>query len=425
MDNLHEVHIDTMAFGGAGVGRYPSGKVVLVSGAAPDELVRVEVVREKRSHDVAIVREVIEPSPVRVEPPCPSAERCGGCSWMHLEIGAQRSWKARLLRTELERVDLLRSRDMLEDLITGASLHHRSRTRLHLVDGTFGTKMAKSNDVVELVECPILLKDLEAFALDMVVALRSASPKDADVELYVDARGDRGLSATLSTPKQASIWDAISNELDIASVHLAAAHGRPLRVPPRFLREDSAGATLDFVPGVFVQAHRELNARLVEIALEGAGRGDSFAEAYAGVGNFTVHLAQRYQRGIAAEGHGRAAKLLRRNLTDLGPAVEVRAEGDSRTARWLAGKPPRDLLLADPPRSGKGVYKSFRPLFEQAPPNRIVLVSCHPMAAVRDLVRLRDEAGYELRRVVPIDMFPQTHHLELVAVLEKAGGCSQ
>ena len=417
MNPFSEIRIETLAFGGAGIGRHPTGKVVLVPGAAPNELVRVEIIREKRNHDVAVVREIIEPSPVRIDPPCSSASRCGGCTWMHIDLDAQRSWKSRLLETELSRAGLLTHSGILGELIGGASRRHRVRARLHLAGGIFGTKAAKSNDVVKIVECPILTEELEAFALEMSSALDDARIGDAEVELYVDARGDRGLSARIATPRDAPTWEQIARKLGVQSVHLVAALGRTLRTPRQPLVEDSAGRPLEYEPGVFVQTHRELNTKLVGLALDGAGTGKSFVEAYAGAGNFTVHLAQKFESGFAAEGHRRAVKLLRRNLAGLDSAVEVRAENDGQTSRRLSSRPPVDLLLADPPRLGKGLYKSFRGLFEAAPPRKVVLVSCHPMAAIRDLVRLRDDAGYELQRVVPIDMFPQTHHLELVAVL--------
>lgn len=419
MSNIEPLRIESLAFGGAGVARLASGKVALVHGAAPDELVRVRPLEDKRSYLIAEVRDVLEPSPARIEPPCPSADRCGGCPWMHLAPETQRSWKLRLLRSELERAGLLSRPELLADMIRGETLGHRSRTRMHRRGDRFGTLAARSHEVVPLVECPILSPELRAFAADLASALDDAPPAEVEVELYADVRGRRGLWIELRPHQPVSPWPEIAEALGVEALRVVTTRGRPLLERGGPLEEDSAGRPLAFAPGVFVQSNRELNARLVETALAGAGRGDRFAELYAGAGNFTVHLAREFRRGLAVEASRPALALLRRNLRKVSPRVVARADKDRRAARYLATRAPVDLLLADPPRAG---IKPLRPLFETTPPRRVVLISCHPMAAVRDLSHLCRTAGYRLESVVPVDLFPGTPHLELVAVLSGGRG---
>lgn len=413
-----QVRIDALAFGGAGVGRFPSGKVVLVEGGAPGDLVEVRTVTEKRSLVLATVGAVIEAAPCRVAPACSLAGRCGGCSWMHIGISAQRAWKRRLLEGELERAGLLTEGAQLAELIGGAPLGGRIRSRLHRRGARLGTLARRSHDVVPLSDCPILAPELRELGLSLARAVADLPASDAEVEICIDARGRRGLAVQLDSPRHASTWRALAADLGVASIHIDDENGAPIHDSGPPLQEDSAGVPLDLAPGLFAQADREMNAHLVAAVSSAVDprTAKDFVELYAGVGNFTVHLARMMQRGVACESVLRAIPLLRRNVAVPGCEIEVRAETDRRSAYVLARRPAVDLLLADPPRAG---IKAVWPLFEAAPPRRVVLVSCHPMAAVRDLKHLCRTARYRLERVVPIDMFPQTHHLELVAVLSR------
>jgi len=410
-----DIVIDTLAFGGYGVGRLPGGKAVFVPGTAPGDRVRVRVVEDKARVAFARVEALLEPAPERVTPRCPLAERCGGCTWPHLPVEVQRGWKQRLVTREVQRRGL-GSDDVVRPPVGGPAFGHRTRTRLHLRGGSLGTLPRRSHQILPLRTCPILAPELEAFALLAAAALADGPAVDADLELYVDAEGRRGLaveSLSPGAPGRASIeaWQRLAVTLDVHALRVRGAvlgGGRG----DASLCEDSAGRPLAFEPGVFVQTTRAGNRLLVAEALALAGQGDTFAEVYAGVGNFTVHLAQRFARGSAAEGNPASVAWMRRNLSSA-PTVSVHAEGDAASAPRLARVPPVDLLLADPPHAG---MRPLLPFFRQAPPRRVVLVSCHPMAALRDLEALSRE-GYRLRTLVPVDLFPQTDHLELVALL--------
>jgi 23S rRNA (uracil1939-C5)-methyltransferase len=408
-----EIRIDALAFGGDGVGRLPGGKAVFVASAAPGDLVRVRVVEEKARVAFAVIDELVEPAPERVLPRCPLADRCGGCTWQHLPVDVQRSWKARLVARELERRGLGHD-GVLAAVQGGAAFGHRTRARLHRRGVAFGTLPRRSHAVLPLQVCPVLAPPLERFALDLAALLGGLPPFDADVELYVDADGRRGLAVDDGLRAPDGVWERLAVALEVVALRVK---GGPCATAPgqaSSLIEASGAKPLAFEPGVFVQTSREGNALLVAAALEAAGEGATFAEVYAGVGNFTVHLAERFRRGSASEVNAASVRWLRRNL---GGAAHVtaHAEPDAASARRLGAQPPVDLLLADPPHVG---MRPLEPLFDAAPPRRVVLVSCHPMAALRDLERLVGR-GYRLRRLVPIDLFPQTDHLELVATLDR------
>ncbi len=407
------VRIDSLAFGGYGVGRLPSGKAVLVTGAAPGDVLSIAIEREKGSHVFATIDSILEPSADRVEPPCVQADLCGSCSWQHLSLATQRTWKRSLLADELSRAGILDDPEAVPDVQGGEGLGYRARTRMHLRSGVFGTMMRRSGTVVPFRGCPVLAPELEELALDVSQAIAGAP--DADVELYVDSLGQRGMLVALTGASPARAWEGIATEQGVYSYRIRRP-GSPPGPEGRLLFEDSAGTPIAFEPGVFVQTNREANAVLVGRAMDASGRGARFAEVYAGAGNFTVHLGSRFEAGVAAEQEPLAARMLRRNMRSSGSTVEVLEGPDARAAQRLGASPAVDLLLADPPRSGmKPLYR----VFDAAPPARVVMVSCHPMAAVRDLGHLVNDSGYVLESVVPVDMFPQTDHLEIVACLAR------
>ncbi|MBW2261856.1 MAG: class I SAM-dependent RNA methyltransferase [Deltaproteobacteria bacterium] len=409
------VRIDSLAFGGYGVGRLDSGKAVLVTGAAPGDVLSVTIEREKGSHVFATIDSILEPSPDRVEPLCGHADRCGSCSWQHISVATQRRWKHSLIVDELAHAGLLDDPEAVPEVAGGEALGYRTRSRMHLRGGAFGTMQRRSRTVVPFRGCPVLTPELEELALDVSQSIAGAP--DADVELYVDTLGQRGMLVALTGASPARAWERIASENGVFSYRIRRP-GSPPGPEGRLLFEDSAGTPIAFEPGVFVQTNRDANAILVDRAMDAAGRGGSFAEIYAGAGNFTVHLCSRFEQGHAAEPDPLAARMLRRNMRSSSSTVEVLEKTDAQAARSLCASPAVDVLLADPPRSG---MKPLYPVFDSSPPARTVIVSCHPMAAVRDLNHLVNNAGYVLEKVVPVDMFPQTDHLELVAVAALPG----
>ena len=409
-DMTARVRIDSLAFGGWGVGRLAGGKAVLVEAAAPGDLVEIHIERDRRSHATASIKTIIEPSPDRVDPPCDRAGRCGGCTWLHLPASVQRSWKRTLVTEALSRAGL--DAGGIEEVQGGAASGYRTRARLHLRRGVLGTMQRRSHAVVPFASCPVLAPDVEALAADLAESVDGADLPDSDVEVYADALGQRGMLVTTSGPARG--WDAAASRAGVFSHRVRRPRSKSEAPEGRLLFEDSAGALVAFEPGVFVQTNREANGMLAREVARAAGEGRSFAEVYAGAGNLTVHLARAFTSGSAAEHDPAGARMLRRNLRALDTPVSVHEEADAASAKRLAAGPAADALVVDPPRSG------MRPLYgvlDSAPPARVVMVSCHPMAAVRDIARMVRSAGYRLERVVPIDMFPNTAHLEIVALL--------
>jgi len=412
-----EVELLSLAFGGSAVGRLASGKVIFADGGAPGDLARVEITKDKKTFARGFVRKLKRSSPDRVRPVCGVADTCGGCDWMHLSYECQLSWKRQLLEAELARAELMDEIDV--QVFHGAKLKSRSRARLHLRPGgkRLGTLAARSHRVVPLRACAVMRPELEAFALETADALEDLCPPSAlaEVELSVDSEGGRGLYIDGDPGITKKVITEIASGLGVAALGIGARAGRgePLREGSLVEACGDTGLVLTLSSGVFSQANREINAVLVDEVLKGAGQGRRFVELYAGSGNLTLPLSTRFEGGLATESEVTAAEDLERNLAVAAPWVEGRHEDAADTMERLAFEGDSvDTLVLDPPRAG--AREALESLAEHARPERIVMVSCHPMAAIRDAKTLCHDHGYRVTRVAALDMFPQTSHLELV-----------
>jgi 23S rRNA (uracil1939-C5)-methyltransferase len=380
-----ELEVERLAAGGDGVARAPDGRVVFVAGAAPGDRVRARVVAERRSLLRAEVLAVIRAAPCRVEPPCPVFGACGGCAWQHLSADAQLAAKRDILADAVRRIAHL---DVPEGFAFHASPRgygYRSRARLLVLGGRVGYRERGSRALCATDRCPILVPALEA-----ALAALAARPPDRDGELEL-AVGDDG---------------------EVRVTPLPARRGETLR-----LRAGGEDVELRVSPGGFVQANAALRDTLARGVHEAAGSGACALELHAGAGFLTAGLARRFVRLTAVESHPTAVRDLRANVrrAGLSGVTVVRAEAEAFLAGFSGDRP--DAVVLDPPRTGlaRGGAAALAAL--GAP--RLVYLSCDPATLARDLRALVD-AGYRLDSLAGFDLFPQTPHVEAVAVLERS-----
>lgn len=379
------VRIDAMAHGGAGVGRR-HGKAVFVPGALPGDLVDVEVLEDRSRFERARLLQVVERSPDRVDSPCPWFGACGGCQWQMAGYPTQLAWKQETVASQLRHLGGLEA-DVRPTLAPGPPLGYRNRVDLRVDRGRPALTAARSHHLVALDACLLLVPALaEAFGRlgDLTGVER--------LTLRAGVRtGERVAVVDGPVPTQAGEWGMPAQPARRASIHEVVA-GRRFRVSGRgFFQVNTDGA--------------EALVGLVEEALRGAGRA-SLVDGYAGVGLFAATVGARFERVIAVEADRVAAADLRMNV----PSAEVSAAPMERALAAVAG--PVDAVVVDPPRAGMGaeVVEAIHALR----PGRVVAVSCDPAAFARD-ARLLSDRGYALEWVRPLDMFPQTFHVELVA----------
>lgn len=373
-----EVSTERVAHGGHVVGRIataePDGRplVVFVRHALPGERVRVRITETARSFARGDAVEVLVASPDRVEPPCPLAvpAGCGGCDLQHVAVPAQRAWKAAVLAEQFERLAGLTIAAEVEAVpVPGADADDglRWRTRMQYVsaaDGTRGLRRHRSHEVVAVADC------------------------------LLEAPGAR---ITLD--------------------------GVPLR-PGAVVTESVRGREFRVAGDGFWQVHPAAAEVLVDAVLGGLAprAGEHALDLYAGVGLFSRFLAEAVGPGgsvLAVESDRRAADLAGENLSGQ-PWAQARPSRVDRALAALERDPsqPVDLVVLDPPRSGakRAVVERIAALG----PRAVAYVACDPAALARD-VALFAAGGYAPVSVRGFDLFPMTHHLEAVAILEPTG----
>jgi len=394
-----ELQIEKWVYGGAGLGRL-EGRVVLTPFVLPGERVRIEVEREKASMVEARAVEWVERSPERVEPPCGYFERCGGCHYQHAPYEYQAAQKVEIVREVLRRVGKVEAPEEI-GLRTGEPLGYRNRSQFHLRGARIGYLAAGSHDLVPVDECPI-----SAPAINEALGVLKKSIKDRrwprfveQIELFTN--GEETMVNVLETEggRRAArgFFDWLGERIpgaELGELNYRVGEGK-FRVSH----------------GSFFQVNRFLVEGLVEEVV-GAMAGETALDLYAGVGLFSLPLAKGFGKVTAVESSPSAVHDLQYNAAEHGVEVEAQRMQAEQYLAGLTATP--EVIVADPPRSGlgKNVTKHLARL--KAP--RLVLVSCDPATLARDLGALT-VAGYGLKRMTVVDLFPQTFHVEVVAEL--------
>jgi 23S rRNA (uracil1939-C5)-methyltransferase len=437
-----ELAIEDLAPGGEGMGR-DGARPVFVPFTAPGDRVLVEVAAGQGPAHGVLLR-LVEPGPGRVEPPCrhfgPGEEPdrlCGGCEWLHLRYQAQLAQKARALAETLRRIGRLEpgSYRLLPVVPSPQLLRYRSRAKFHLdrPSGRLAFFRRRSHEPVRLAECHLLEPALDALRAAVGPALCEAGLAAREVTLEWSAHQGRGAAALAlaeAGPGARARAEALLGAVPaLAGVVLLADGAPPRLVGDPVLRHErwpgGPGRGLSRSrPDVFRQANRLANALLVEAALDLLRPdGEAVLELFCGAGNFTGPLALRARSVAAVEAQGPALELARQDLQN--PAFSRAglrffagdALGLARAFAREAGPAARRFgaALLDPPREGaRGVGPALRDLGVP----RAVYVSCDPATLARDLKGCL-EAGFRVTAVQPVDMFPQTHHVEAVALVER------
>lgn len=442
-----ELTIDGLAPGGEGVGR-AGERAVFVPFTAPGDRVVAEVPEGRDPAHGALVA-LRAAGPARVSPPCrhfgvaaadagppvpgqPDRE-CGGCEWLHLAYEAQLAAKERAFTETLRRIGRLDpARSGLRPIVPSPSpLRYRARAKFHLdrASGRLAFFRRRSHAPVRLEECHLLAPGLDLLraAVGPALAAVRLAPREVALEWSDEEGRGSALLALEPTPaareRAAALLAAVPA---LAGVVLRGERGPAAQVGAPVLRHARAPGRPEAGvqrsrPDVFQQANRGANALLVEAAMALLRpEGEDVLELHCGAGNFTAPLAARAATVAAVEAQGPALDLARE---DLAAARNVRFfAGDAlRLAHAFArerGPSGRRFgaVLLDPPREGaKGIGPALRDL--GAP--RAVYVSCDPATLARD-VRGCVEAGYRVAAVQPVDMFPQTHHVEGIVLVERA-----
>ncbi|MGE4560163.1 MAG: class I SAM-dependent RNA methyltransferase [Desulfobulbus sp.] len=429
----HTLTIHKLIHGGKGLGTLDDGMVVMVAGALPGERVSVREAKVHRGYMEAELVRVEDASPDRITPPCPYYGECGGCNLQHASYGAQLRMKREVLRESLQRARLdLPADQPLPTLESPLVFGYRHRIRLHLdQEGRPGYHQPASNTVVPIRRCLLATEPINRALESLIDGDGPALLRDKcrEIELLHSPADDRVLLVLYPRP------DAGGKELDHLQAILASLvdeivvarknSGQGARQEDTvFLCQDFSlhdqSYRLRWAPGCFFQVNALQNPRLITLALDALGHLSSprtVLDLFCGMGNFSIPLALRGDQVLGIEHNRRSIHWARENSTLNKLAHPRFLAGDVGEQLNKLVKQGRqvDGILLDPPRQGLGKSAAQLPRLH---PQSIVSISCDPATQARDL-REFVAGGYRLCHITPVDMFPQTHHIESLALLER------
>ena len=431
------VLIESLANGGDGVGHLDDGRAVFVRGGCPGDRVTLSDIDDHGRWLTARVESILEPSADRVEPPCPYFGSCGGCQWQHVSIDVQRAAKQQIVADALKRIGHL---ELADDVVrpcvpSPKDLGYRNKVELLATTRSgrleLGFNRIASDDLVPIDRCLLLPTRIADAPKRLSGALRFLSGAgDLGIErVAVRAAQHRSdVEIALWTPPSAFPRNVAGPMLEkglgaTSIVRVLSEERRASRRPKvevlagaGFWRERLGPYLYSVSATSFFQVNTAAAEKLVEIVLEmlDPDGTDSVADVYSGAGTFTLPIAELAGMVTAVEESGSAIRDLRRNLEAAQLDADIQP-GDAERVMMDAGR--FDLALVDPPRAGLS-QGTLRALVNSSP-RRIAYVSCDPATLARD-ARALGEAGYRLASVIPVDLFPQTFHVETVAQFLRA-----
>jgi 23S rRNA (uracil1939-C5)-methyltransferase len=409
------LRVESIVHGGEGLA-HQDGRVVFVRGAAPGDLVEVEVSGEGRFEHARASR-IVEPGRARVAAPCPIVDRCAGCPVQHVAYPDQLAAKEALAADALERIGGLgRSRYQMRPIVPSArELHYRRRARLHRgAKGSWGFAGdgPEGMAIVPVDDCPLFEEPLQK----LFEAVRGFDLLGAtDLGLDTSDTGAGAVDLCSKTPPPALRKRA--RALVEKGIVAGAVVGQEICGDPVLLDSaDISGARLRSRPDLFAQANRSMIPALRTAALEALGEAASgrVLELFCGAGTLTLPLLARAGAVVAVEASATALQLLRRSadeVTGLSGKLRLVAGDAAQMTRELGRF---DAALLDPPRTGAA--SAARTVADARVPV-IAYVSCDAPTLARD-AKLLVGAGYRLCWAQPLDLFPQTAHFEVVARFE-------
>ncbi len=375
-----------MAFEGGAIARH-DGQVVFAAYGIPGEETVVEIERRSKDYLMGRVVEVLSPSPHRVEAPCPYFGRCGGCQWQHIDYAFQAELKARIVGEQLRRIGKFEEPPVAATLTAEERWHYRNHARFSTDrQGQLGFVSLLRRRFVRIDHCRIMHPWING-------VLERLQGKCAGLHQVAIRYGVRTEQALIH-PSLKEIDDSIPSGQTSYEEELL---GKRFRV---------SGAS-------FFQVNSRQAEVLIEVVREqlALAQDQLLLDAYAGVGTFAVLLAPYVKKVIAIEESSAAVADAVINQAGIKNIVFYQGKVEQILPE-LRRRP--HVAILDPPRVG--CHPDTIAAVLKRPPARLVYVSCDPSTLARDL-RALCQGGYRLQEVQPVDMFPQTFHIECVATL--------
>lgn len=451
----YELNIEDLAFGGKGVARLEN-YVIFVKDALPGELVKARIAKRKKDFAEAYLLEILKPSPYRIEAPCKYFKWCGGCTWQNMTYENQLHFKKKIVEDALKRIGAQQNVNVRDVLPSPEDFAYRNKMEFSFSDrrwllpeelhqsevdkgfalglhvpGTFDKilhidycrlQSDVANEVLRFVANWLRQKGIQPYGirshegfLRFLVIRQSAFNGEIMVNI-VTAYEDVGQLKPLVQELQKRFSQVVSvvNNINTRLAQIAVGEKEFLLAGRAYIQDKIGGFVFNISANSFFQTNTKQAEHLYEVVMDFAemGRNSIVWDLYAGTGTISLFLAQKAKEVIGFEVVESAVADARQNAREHGVKNVRFVQGDLLKTMHDV-KPRPDIIVTDPPRSG--MHEKVLRLINQLRPKRMVYVSCNPTTLARDLNILSER--FQVLKVQPVDMFPQTYHIETVVKL--------
>jgi 23S rRNA (uracil1939-C5)-methyltransferase len=388
------------AYGGYTIAR--DDKVIFLKGAIPGELVDVEIEERKRNYSVARVINVIEPSEFRTVPQCRVFGICGGCQLQYISYERQLTMKDEILLDSLNRLGSIET--ALGTALSDSQWNYRHKAQFKISkQGEPGFFRQTTREVVTFENCPLMKQEIN----DIFQKIKENDLAHNLSEMHI-ALGDTPVALLRGKDYDESLFDRFT-EIGLSGI----AYNDSIAYGGAYTGFDMNGLRYTVSPWTFFQSHWSLNRKLLDFLIEKLIplEGKRVLDLYAGAGNFSIPVSRHAAEVVAVEENEYAVEdgLRNLNLNNIGNCRFIKSSAEKYKINT-----EYDLIILDPPRPGVA-SEVIKKILENSP-QRIVYISCNPSTFARDLKKLKEK--YDVVSVNQIDFFPNTFHIEAVAVLQ-------
>ncbi len=428
--------VEKIVNGGYGLARDDAGQVILLHNSLPGETVRYRITDKRKKTLFGQAEPVGTAHAFRIVPPCPYYGRCGGCNLQHCSYDGQLNIKTQIVAELFQ--------DLSKNIGTCApspeQFGYRQRIRLQIHDNTVGFLRFRSAEIVPITACllahPLINSVLESLLQSESFQILSAiskelellyNPETNSVTLLFHGKRRPRPTEQKRADKLVGTIDAVErifftgSDFSLEGPYTNGTGACGTKLFSYLFEETSAYKPfrLSWEVGGFCQVNLHQNKNLINYVLQHCQgfSGLQILDLCCGMGNFSIPLAQIADSVIGVEGQGAAIRAAKQNSTEAGLTNTQFIKGaiDSACLKFIKEKRRFDLTLVDPPRQGVGACTTDLAKITR---KRILYISCDPATLVRDIINLQNQ-NFRLISIQPFDMFPQTHHIETIAILEK------
>lgn len=399
----------SFAYGGFSIGRL-KGKVVMIKGGIPGEVLDICIEKEKKDYYTAYVSKVIEPSPDRVTPACKFAGSCGGCQLQHISYNRQVQLKEQVLSdclTRISKIDADLSPPFFHD-----QWNYRRRGQFKISCKKIGFFREKTREVIDIDNCPLMIEEINRLLLISKKLLNKTDLREIHISVGDSAVG---LIKNADPLQPRTYWRELASMFiaeGFSGICIELQNGRILKFGTPYTTFNLEGLRYTISPMSFFQSLWRLNQEVVKFIRDSLQplKGKKILDLYSGAGNFSIPLAKDAEAVFGVEENPYAIEDGKRNLyiNEITNYRFIQASAEKFDIKYDI-----DILLIDPPRAGitNRVINKILALASET----IIYISCNPSTLARDLKKLC--AKYYIESIRMIDFFPQTYHIESLTFL--------